>query len=146
LTLLLEHTIIVPVIARGLTIAALLSQETAMFQPITMSIRIPVKTRKTMHGVVATCEFLDACSGGRSTDEALAALSESLADVFESCYELGRFDQLFRCAGYSAQADDGWQREGRYIDVRLTLKAPHKPLSRTEIDTCIQAALDRFAV
>ena len=116
-----------------------------MFQPISMSIRIPVETRKTMHGVVATCEFLDASSAGRSTDEALAALTESLTGVFESCFDLGRFDQLFRCAGYSARADDGWPREGRYIDVRLTLKAPHKLLSKTEIDTCIQSALDRFA-
>jgi len=117
-----------------------------MFRPIAMSIRIPVETHPTMHGVVATCEFLDACGTGRSTDEALASLSGSLASVFESSFDLGRFDQLFRCAGYSAQADEPWPHEGRFIDVRLTLTAPHKLLSRAEIDTCIQTALDRFAV
>ena len=116
-----------------------------MFQPISMSIRVPVETRKTAHGVVASCVSLEACAAGRSTDEALAALTESLTGVFESCFDLGRFDQLFRCAGYSARPDDGWPREGRYIDVRLTLKTPHKLLSRTEIDSCIQSALDRFA-
>ena len=75
----------------------------------------------------------------------MASLTGALASVFESSFDLGRFDQLFRCAGYSAQADESWPHEGRFIDVRLTLTAPHKKLSKAEIDTCIQSALERFA-
>ena len=116
-----------------------------MFRPVALSIRIPVETRRTMHGVIATCQFLDACGAGNSTDEALASLTALLTSTFESCFDLGRFDKLFRSAGYSAHADESWPHDGRFIDVRLTLTAHHKLLSRTEIDTCIQSALERFA-
>ncbi len=116
-----------------------------MFRPVVLSVRIPVETRKTVDGVIATCQFLDACGRGRSTDEALASLDGLLTSVFEASFDLGRFDQLFRSAGYSAQADESWPHEGRFIDVRLTLTARHKLLSRTEIDNGIQSALERFA-
>ena len=45
----------------------------------------------------------------------------------------------------AVEADEPWPHEGRFIDVRLTLTAPHTVRSSTEIDTCIQSALDRFA-
>ena len=116
-----------------------------MFRPIALTIRIPVETRRTLNGVIATCQFLDACGAGRSTEDALASLTGLLTSTFESCFDLGRFDQLFRSAGYCAHAEESSPHEGRFIDVRLTLTAPHKLLSRTEIDTCIQSALERFA-
>ena len=115
-----------------------------MFRPIVMSIRIPVETRRTADGVVATCDVLDASCKGVSTDETLANLAKSLSCVFESSFERGRFDQLFRSAGYCAQSEESWSQDGRFVDVRLTLATPHASLSRTEIDTGIKSALDRF--
>ena len=115
-----------------------------MFRPIVMSIRIPVETRKTADGVVVTCDMLDASCQGVSTDESLATLAKSLSCMFESSFERGRFDQLFRSAGYSAQSEETWSQDGRFVDVRLTLSAPHPSLSPTEIVTGIRSALDRF--
>ena len=121
-----------------------MSQEAIMFKPIVISIRIPVETRKTAKGVVATCSPLDASCAGSSIDEALATLATSLTCMLESCFDRGRFDQLFRSAGYCTNSDESWSRDGRYIDVRVTLTAPHVTLSRAEIDNGIQSALDRF--
>ena len=122
-----------------------MSQEAMMIRPIVMTIRIPVETRRTADGVIATCGLLDTSCKGASIDESLATLASSLTCMFESSFDRGRFAQLFHSAGYSAQSEESWLRDGRFVDVRLTLAAPHASLSRTEIDTGIRSALHRFA-
>ena len=116
-----------------------------MFKPIIFSIRVPVETCKTAAGVVAICEFLNVSEAGRSTDEALTALTDSLTGCFQSSFDRGRFDLLFRCNGYSARMIDPLPSGGRFVDVRLTLTAPHKVLSKTEIAGGIRSALERCA-
>ena len=116
-----------------------------MSKPIIFSIRVPVETRRTARGVLANCDFLELSREGRSTDEALNALTDSLKGYFEACFERGRFDRLFRSSGYCAGNDGPPAHGGRFIDVPLTLSSPHAMLSKTDIAGGIRSALERCA-
>jgi hypothetical protein len=105
-----------------------------MSKAIILSMRVPVETRRTAGGVVASCKLLSLSKTACSIDEALSALTEALATRLESCFEFGHFDQLFHCNEYTAGMVNPPPGNGRYVDVRLTLSAPDTVLTATGFD------------
>jgi hypothetical protein len=95
-----------------------------MSQPISITIRLPVETRKMESGVFASCQFLDVSCVGGSTGDALNDLAGLLTRHLGACFEIGRFDELFRCSGYSALEKDLGSAAGRFLDIGLKLGIP----------------------
>jgi hypothetical protein len=95
-----------------------------MSQPISITVRLPVETRKTGNGVIASCRFLDVSCVGGSTGDALNDLAGLLTRHFTACFESGRFDEFFRCSGYSTLENDAGSVEGRFLDIGLKLGIP----------------------
>lgn len=116
-----------------------------MSNAIILSLRVPVETCRTANGFVATCEFLDISEAGLTTDEALTALTDALSGYFRSCYDNGRFDELFRSRGYSTQMTDVPSSGGRFVDVHLVLNAPRHMLAQAAIAGGTQPGLESCA-
>ena len=95
-----------------------------MSRPISITIRLPVETRKTPGGVIASCQSMDISCAGGSISDALNELAGLLTRHVEGCFERGRFDQLFQHNGCAALEEYTGARGGRFLDIELKLGLP----------------------
>ena len=112
-----------------------------MSRPIVITVRLPVDTRKTENGVIATCQFLDVSCFGGTRDEALSELSGLLTSYLGSCLESGRFDQLFHGNGYSQIEPDTTPDDGRFLDIGIKLCLPAQPVAIPELPRVVPSSL-----
>lgn len=72
---------------------------------ILFSMKVPVETRREGAWFYASCDVLDVHSQGRTEDEAVKNLVESMQLFVESCYERGTLESVLKDCGFRPERD-----------------------------------------